>query len=224
MEPNSQEDLQQRGSSGAVAQRRQGRYWIGTIPRANWVPCLPEGLAYVRGQLEQGETGYEHWQVLFIAKKKISRRSLLAFGLPSQGHYELTRSSAAEDYVWKEDTRIGEPFEFGERPIKRNSLEDWDRIRTKAQQGKLDDIPADIYVRCYHQLNRIRADHAQPAAMVRSATVFWGPTGVGKSRRAWELAGPTAYVKDPRTKFWCGYRGSEVVVIDEFRGGKLTLT
>lgn len=42
---------------------------------------------------------------------------------------------------------------------------------------------------------------------------------MGKSRLAWELAGPVAYSKDPRTKFWCGYRGQEHVVIDEFRGG-----
>jgi hypothetical protein len=28
-----------------------------------------------------------------------------------------------------------------------------------------------------------------------------------------------AYAKDPRTKWWCGYRGQKNVVIDEFRGG-----
>lgn len=48
--------------------------------------------------------------------------------------------------------------------------------------------------------------------------VYWGPTGVGKSRRAWEEAKLDAYPKNPRTKFWCGYRGEENVVIDEFRG------
>jgi len=49
--------------------------------------------------------------------------------------------------------------------------------------------------------------------------VFWGRSGSGKSRRAWEEAGLDAYPKDPRTKFWCGYRGQVNVVIDEFRGG-----
>lgn len=42
---------------------------------------------------------------------------------------------------------------------------------------------------------------------------------MGKSRLAWEEAGMDAYPKDPRTKFWCGYRDHEHVVIDEFRGG-----
>lgn len=48
--------------------------------------------------------------------------------------------------------------------------------------------------------------------------VLWGPTGTGKSRTAWKLAGMGAYPKDPRTKFWDGYRDQTNVVIDEFRG------
>lgn len=53
---------------------------------------------------------------------------------------------------------------------------------------------------------------------MREVFVFWGPTGVGKSRRVWELAGIGAYPKDPNTKFWDGYRDHQSVVIDEFRG------
>jgi hypothetical protein len=48
--------------------------------------------------------------------------------------------------------------------------------------------------------------------------VYWGPTGTGKSRRSWDEAGLDAYPKDPRTKFWDGYRGHKHVVMDEFRG------
>lgn len=55
--------------------------------------------------------------------------------------------------------------------------------------------------------------------MERTCHVYWGATGTGKSRRAWELAGMDAYSKDPRSKFWCGYFGQDKVVIDEFRGG-----
>lgn len=47
---------------------------------------------------------------------------------------------------------------------------------------------------------------------------YWGPTGTGKSRRAWDEATFDAYPKDPRTKFWDGYRGHRNVVLDEFRG------
>lgn len=58
----------------------------------------------------------------------------------------------------------------------------------------------------------------QPVAIERSCEVFWGTTGTGKSRRAWDEAGMEAYAKDPRTKWWCGYRGQNHVIFDEFRG------
>jgi hypothetical protein len=54
--------------------------------------------------------------------------------------------------------------------------------------------------------------------MVRTAKVFWGPTGSGKSRRAFQEAGELCYVKCSRTKWWTGYKSEEDVVIDEFRG------
>lgn len=55
--------------------------------------------------------------------------------------------------------------------------------------------------------------------MEKRIVVFHGPTGSGKSRRAWAEAGYDAYSKCPRTKWWTGYQGHANVVIDEFRGG-----
>lgn len=52
------------------------------------------------------------------------------------------------------------------------------------------------------------------------AKVFWGPSGVGKTRRAWEEAkalGPV-YIKTGTHKWWDGYRGEKFVIIDEFDG------
>jgi len=206
-------------SDNSVSRRRQGLYWIGTIPESsNWQPTLPEGVRYLRGQLERGNGGLIHNQIFFITRNKASLRAVQRLFEPAIGHWELTRSNAAEDYVWKEDTRIGEPYEFGERPINRSAATDWDLVRRNAIAGTFEDIPSDIYVRHYGSLRKIHADNVQPISMVRTCSVFWGPTGTGKSRRAWELAGISAYSKDPRTKFWCGYQGQRVVVLDEFRG------
>lgn len=73
-------------------------------------------------------------------------------------------------------------------------------------------------MRYYGALKKIAVDNAVPIAVERTVRVYWGPTGTGKSRRAWGEAGLEAYPKDPLTKFWCGYRGQKHVVIDEFRG------
>jgi len=67
-------------------------------------------------------------------------------------------------------------------------------------------------------LKRIGTDHLKPEPMTREIFVYVGPTGTGKSHRAWTEATFDAFPKDPRTKFWDGYQGQEHVVIDEFRG------
>lgn len=58
----------------------------------------------------------------------------------------------------------------------------------------------------------------RPVGLERITKVLWGPTHTGKSHTAWEEAGFEAYAKDPNSKFWCGYRSQDSVVIDEFRG------
>lgn len=200
----------------------QGRYWLLTIPVEMFtVPLELSGpLQYLRGQREiGGTTGYEHWQLLAVFKKKVTLRGVKqSFG--DGIHAELSRSDAADAYVWKEDTRVaGTQFELGERAIRRNVPTDWEKVRENAKTRNFDDIPPDIYIRCYANLCRIASDNDQPTAIVRSARVFIGPTGTGKSRRAWEEATELAYVKNPRTKWWDGYKGEENVIIDEFRGG-----
>jgi len=170
------------------ASRSQGRWWMLTIPSHCFTPYLAPGIAYIKGQMEIGEGGFSHWQVLCCCDR--SRRLAWMRSTFGPYHAELTRSEAASDYVWKEDTSVaGTRFELGTKPIRRSEPKDWDAIWESACSGELQAIPSDIRIRCYSTLKRIRADHLQPLAMVRSCTVLWGPTGTGKSRRAWEEAG-----------------------------------
>lgn len=193
---------------------------MATIPAAQWEPVLPQGVVYIKGQKEMGgTTNYEHWQVMFILAAKatlVRAKQILAV---QSAHIELTRSAAAEDYVWKEDTRIeGTQFELGTKPHRRNSKADWEDIWKKAKEGLVEQIQPDVRIQHYRTLRTIRADYARPEPMERVCFVFWGATGTGKSRRAWDEATFEAYPKDPRTKWWDGYQGQENVVIDEFRG------
>lgn len=197
----------------------QGKYWILTIPQHQFTPYLPAGCEWIRGQLEiGGDTQYVHWQLVVGFKRKLRLGGVKRiFG--DSAHAELTRSAAAEDYVWKDDTAVANTrFELGQRSVKRSSKTDWDQIWQSAVDGKFESIPAGIRVSSYAALSRIAKDHLKPTAIERTVTVYVGPTGVGKSRRAWEAAGWDAYPKDPNTKFWDGYRGQEHVVMDEFRG------
>lgn len=51
---------------------------------------------------------------------------------------------------------------------------------------------------------------------------FYGKPGTGKSREAHRLM-PDAYIKDPRTKWWNGYRLEKEVIIDDFGPGGIDI-
>lgn len=68
-------------------------------------------------------------------------------------------------------------------------------------------------------MQQIKADFSAPPALERNVRLYWGESGTGKSRRAWLEGGTSVFGKDPRSKFWYGYRGQEMVIFDEFRGG-----
>lgn len=198
----------------------QGRYWICTLSSDKCVfapSCFNDDIVYAIGQLEKGANGFIHWQFLIALKKKLRRSALLKI-IPATTHVELSRSDAADAYVQKDESSCGYRFTFGTRAIKRNDAKDWDKILLSAKKGKFEDIPSDILVRCYSQITKIQKDYMHPEPMEREVFVFYGPTGTGKSRRAWAEASFDAYPKCPNTKFWDGYRGQTHVVIDEFRG------
>lgn len=198
--------------------RRQGIFWLLTIPHHQFTPWLPPCCSWIRGQLELGESGFLHWQVLVAFSEKKSLVQVRAVFGPV--HSELSRSEAASAYVFKDDTRIeGTKFEFGSKPFRRNSRPDWDAIWASAVSGAIADVPTNLRLVHYRTLRQVAADHSRPVAIDRRVFVFWGVTGTGKSRRAWEEAGLDAYCKDPRSKFWCGYQDQQHVILDEFRGG-----
>lgn len=216
---------------------RQAVSWIGTVPLDSWISrypdlanaglasagptefVLPEPCVFLRGQHELGgDGGYRHAQFVAYFGRKLTLAQVIKCLGP--GHYESTRSDAADGYVWKDETAIaGSRFEYGTRPHRRNSKTDWDAIWASAVGGDIGTVPASLRVVHYRTLRAIATDHMVPPALERTCHVFWGTTGSGKSRDAWLAAGMDAYSKDPRSKFWCGYRGQRHVVLDEFRGG-----
>lgn len=199
----------------------QGTHFILTIPfRAlETIPQPHDELVYLKGQREIGEGGYEHWQLVASFKPKVTITKVKSF-FCREAHVELTRSAAAGEYVWKEDTRVeGTQFEYGRRPFKVNSKVDWDAAWEAATKGDFAAVPAGVRVRCYAALSKIRTDHLRPPRRDNIIVkCFWGGTGLGKTRRAWFEAGEEAYVKDPNTKWWDGYDGHKRVIIDEFTG------
>lgn len=199
----------------------QFRYFILTIPCSHLsiIPQPSGDLVWLKGQKEVGAGGYEHWQLVCSFKKKVSVAAVKKF-FCKEAHVEPSRSAAAEEYVNKEETRVpGSQFEYGQRSFKRNDKKDWEAVWAAAKTGDLEAVPADVRVRHYTSLKRIGVDHCTPEWRHEvKVKCFWGGTGLGKTRRAWHEAGEGAYIKDPCTKWWDGYRGQTKVIIDEFTG------
>lgn len=211
----------------------QGRYWMITIPIDKWdIPeVLPKELKYLKGQQEVGESGYVHWQLMAACETKMRLNALKRL-FCEQAHCELTRSSAASEYVWKDDTAIeGTRFELGklitnagQRAYKRNSKTDYAKIVNLAEEGKLEEIKAcapDVYLRHFNTLKRIEVENCVPVARGNPVVhCYWGDSGTGKTYRAFQEAGDPNeyYIKNPNTKWWDGYKGQLKVIVDEFTG------
>lgn len=203
----------------------QGKYWLitdyntninyDTEPAAFWTS---KRVVYSKGQLELCPTTERlHWQFTVCFDKKV-RPSTVKTLLGNQCHNELTNSEETLNYVWKDETSQGRRWEWGTLPFKRNRSADWEQVWDLAKKGKFEDIPANIRVNSYNSLKKIAMDNMKPEGIEKDVKVYWGPTGVGKSRKAWDEAGWDAYPKAPTTKFWDGYQGQENVVMDEFFG------
>lgn len=207
----------------------QGKYWLITDFYINalndYDTAVPsfwtsKNIVYSKGQLERCPLTNElHWQFTVCYEKKVRPRTVKAT-LGPKVHCELSNSEQTLKYVWKDETSEGRRWEWGKLPFKRNSKPDWDKIKQAAKEGRLDDdaIPSSVFVCNYASLKKIKMDYMQGEAIQKDVNVFWGETGVGKSRRAWYEAGLDAYPKTPTTKFWDGYQGQGKVVIDEFTG------
>jgi len=212
----------------------QGRYWAITLPQYAYTPYLHAKSCYVAGQLERGKAGnddsleepsggYLHWQLICYFNKKV-RGSVLEEIFGQKAHIELSRSSAVEKYVWKDDTAIqGTRFELGRKPLKANSAVDHAKMITMAKEGKvgliLEEEP-EYALRHYSTLRKIEVDFMKPVRQEKICKIFWGPTATGKSHRAWAEAGDEAYPKIPSTVTWDGYRADihKNIIFEEFCG------
>lgn len=169
---------------------------------------------YLCGQLEKGDSGTLHFQFYLHFSKQVYFTQLTKIN--SKIHYIGVKvNNGADSYCLKEESRVEGPFEFGVKPIHRNSRVDWDSVFINAKSGLFDNIPSDIKVRCYSNLKKIEKDNliCSDSSDVRGVWIY-GPSGSGKSRLAREQY-PNAYFK-LANKWWDGYYGQKNVILDDF--------
>lgn len=203
------------------------------------VPCelVPDCI----WQKEKGADGTVHFQGYLEASKK-TRVTTLKNRVPwlVRSHLEKRRGTPeqARRYCTKEETRIEGPWCFGrmeiDKPLsntrgKRNDLAE---VAKHVLSGKkIDDKEimeehTNSLIR-YHKglktLEMLVAKKNVPVWRDVNVTVFWGPTGTGKTRYAVESArklGSYYILSKSNNKqlWWDGYVDQQVLIMDEFRG------
>ena len=161
-------------------------------------------------------TGTPHLQG-FISFKQVKTFSAACKVLKGC-HVEIAKSIEPAINYTKKD---GNFVECGVPPMSQAAkgkcnADRWLEVKALAKAGDFDAIPFDVYIR--HKTN-LEKYHAESRVVESRSELknFWfvGPSGCGKSKLAREQY-PGAYNKDPMTRWWDGYKGQEVVIIDDF--------
>jgi hypothetical protein len=162
-------------------------------------------------------TGTPHLQgyIQFASAKTIIAARALLPGC----HVEVMIGSIVQNDIYI--SKVGSMIERGDKPITNDNKGRaeklrWHNARQLAKEGKLDEIDADIFIRCYTTLKRIKSDYQSKPPPV-DVQCFWiyGPTGSGKSH-AVECSFPDCYKKSmDDLKWFDGYSGHETIYLED---------
>jgi hypothetical protein len=186
------------------------------------------GIKYLVYGKEVGENGTPHLQsyVSFDRRRGLAYcRSLIS----SRAHFEIARGSACQnaEYCKKE----GDAKEFGVVPRGQGARNDLvsvvQAIKDGASKRELLDVHPQAYARAYRMCQDALLIFGKCRQWQPEVVVYWGETGTGKTRRAYEEAtqgnNGSAYLH-PGGGWFDGYDGEERVIFDDFGGSEFKLT
>lgn len=203
------------------------RGWCFTSFVVDTTPVLDDGVSYIVWQLEMcPATKREHFQGWFRCKRaQRFKRAQSLLGLGDGVHLDRQRGSddQCEAYCTKEVSRVGGPWRLGSRTV-------------QGQRTDLQELVAHIvdnpgftshdyateraydYFRYKRNIADLRSALVATRTYAPIAMYIHGPSGTGKSAFPAKVHGERAiYRKDPDERWWDGYEGQVVCVIDDIR-------
>jgi len=182
------------------------------------------GIAYLIVGKECGESGTDHLQGYVCFRSRRTMQSVKNL-LGSRLHLETKKGSPkqASEYCKKE----GNYKEFGRVPGGKGSRTDLQSVLQAIKGGMSERELLEQYTTAFAKypkfVGRAMSIYATPRNWMPVTRVYWGGTGTGKTRRAFEEAQSVPYVHSGGMWF-DGYDGQEDVIFDDFCGSEFKLT
>lgn len=180
-----------------------------------------DGTIYLVYGRETGESGTPHLQG-FIQLE--TRRSLkwMRDNVSERGHYQVCRGTPkqASDYCKKD----GSFTEIGNLRVGSGRRTDLEEVVQAIRDGKTkrelaEEHPTAV-LRYGRNIDTLRICQKPPTRVGPPLIqVFWGDTGLGKTRRVHEECPPEELWIHPGEKWFDGYDGHKYVLFDDFDGG-----
>jgi hypothetical protein len=171
---------------------------------------------------EKGHTGTPHLQgyCVFHSRKRLSQVKQLL----SRAHWEKAKGSPRQNQTYC--SKEGDFAEFGDCPGGQGTRTDLAQLHADIKAGKTMQEIQDKHWAAYLKYHRA----IQHAILLRSKVrdwevdvrVYWGTTGLGKTRRAIEEAAQDVYIHSGE-KWFDGYDGGDAI-FDDFGGSEFKLT
>lgn len=188
--------------------------------------CVDAGRAkYICFQGEIGENGTRHLQGVACFNDCVTLGGAKLRFTGMQPHLESMRASIAQAIAYTKKEETADPTlpweEFGIAPSTgQGTRSDFESIRDALKEGQdIETIASDFpgqFIRYHGGITRMAGLFKSPRREPTRVFWFYGPTGSGKSRAAFEEY-PDAYVKMPGCKWWDGYAQQDAVIIDDYR-------
>lgn len=200
--------------------------WCLTVFQLDSVIYHQDLMQYCCYQLEECPESHKHHLQCFVVFRKRVRFSAVKRLFPL-AHIEKRMGTRTEAiaYCSKDATRLSAPLTFGTLPedsvgMKRKITEE---LVSKTVLQVIDETP-NLW-RNYRVLTQIRSSVSSPRNFLTCGILLTGPTGCGKSLLALHVSAllGSVYYADPTLKWFDGYDGQEVIVVDEFRGAPISL-
>lgn len=188
---------------------------------------FPDWVSYATWQEEQGEEkGVHHTHIYVECARAVSFTSVKERFPRANIQGRKGTQKQAIDYVTKPATRTAGPWEFGQKK-QQGQRTDLDELKADIIEGKrLPQIASDHfsnYIRYHRGIERsislLRGGVVRPEFKIK---IYWGPTGCGKTHRAWREFPNSIDIPDNAGGWMGDYADHESIIFDEFaqEGGR----